>query len=92
MAQTATQEKSGKTYDLTVDGKKLSSAQPVLSGSDIKLLAAVPGDYGLFLEGHGKNPDQQIADSQTVDLREPGKESFYTAPPATFGLRRVRST
>jgi hypothetical protein len=85
MTQAATQEKSGKTFHLTVDGKKLSSAQPVLSGADIKLLAGVPTNYGLFLEGHGKNPDQQIGDTQTVDLREPGKESFYTAPPATFG-------
>ncbi len=72
-------------YHFSVDGKQFSSEVPVLTGAQIKARAQVDPSFGLFLEGHGNNPDRQIADGESVDLRAPGVEKFYTAPPATFG-------
>lgn len=72
-------------FKFGVDGKPLQSEQPELTGAQIKALAQVDPSFGLFLEGRGNQADQQIADGQLVDLREPGREHFYTAPGATFG-------
>ncbi len=72
-------------FKFMVNEKPLESEQPVLTGAQIKALAQIDPSFGLFIEGRGQQPDQQIADSQSVDLRQPGRERFYTAPPATFG-------
>lgn len=77
-----------QTYKFAVDGRPFESEQPILTGAQIKAKASVDPSFGLFLEGHGHHPDEQIGDGQKVDLREPGREKFYTAPPATFGLTR----
>lgn len=74
-----------KSYKFTVDDKHLESDVPVLTGQQIKARAGVDASFGLFIEGHGQAPDEQIADSQEVDLRQPGREKFHTAPPATYG-------
>jgi hypothetical protein len=73
-------------WKLSVDTKPFSSDQPVLTGAQIKALAQADPTAGLFLESHGHEPNQQIADGQSVDLRSPGREHFFTAPGATFGL------
>ena len=72
-------------YKLMVDDKPLESDESQLTGAQIKALAQVDPSFGLFLEGRGHDSDQQIADHETVDLSEPGREQFYTLPPATFG-------
>ena len=77
-----------QTYKFTVDGRNLESEQAILTGAQIKAKASVDPSFGLFLEGHGHKPDEQITDNQNIDLREPGREKFYTAPPATFGRTR----
>ena len=77
-----------KEYKIHVDGKPLSSDQPVLTGAQIKALAQVDPSFGLYIEGRGTQPDQHVPDSQSLDLQEPGREHFYTVPPATFGSGR----
>ena len=74
-----------KTYKFTVDDRNFESEQPVLTGAQIKARASVDPNFGLFLEGLRNRPDEQISDDRTVDLTKPGREKFYTAPPATFG-------
>lgn len=78
-------KKDHPPYKFTVDGNEFESEQRVLTGAQIKARAKVDPSFGLFLERHGHIPDEPIADDQRVDLREPGKEHFYTAPPANFG-------
>lgn len=73
-------------YKFSVDDRPFESEEPVLTGAQIKARASVDPSFGLFLEGRGKDPDQQIGDGQSVDLRHPGRERFYTAPPANFGI------
>jgi len=75
-----------KDYPYTVDGKPYVSEQENVTGKYIK--SKIPGfnpTYTLFLEGQGKDPDQQINDDTTVNLT--GHRKFYTVPPATFGSR-----
>jgi hypothetical protein len=95
MSETATgetlREASGphvQTFKFTVDGRHFESAQPILTGAQIKAKASVDPSFGLFLEGHGHDHDKTVADNEPVDLRKPGLEKFYTAPPATFGVSR----
>lgn len=74
-------------FKFSVDNRPLESDRPVLTGVEIKALAGVDPSFGLFLERHGKDPDLQINDGDQVDLREPGRERFYSVPPATFGAQ-----
>jgi hypothetical protein len=75
-------------FKFSVDSRPFESDQPVLTGAQIKARASVDPSFGLFLEGRDQAPDQQIGDSEPVDLRKPGRERFYTAPPANFGTLR----
>ena len=93
MSEMSKQAKGGngqekKSYKFMVDNKPREADQPVLTGAQIKALAQVDPSFGLFAEGRGNQPDQQIADGQAVDLREPGRDQFYTVAPATFGGER----
>lgn len=81
-------DRGAEKFKFTVDGKHFETDQPSLTGAQIKAFASIDPGFGLFLESHGNRPDQQIADGQAADLSEPGREQFYTVPPATFGGRR----
>lgn len=81
-------DRGPEKFKFNVDGAHHETDQPSLTGARIKVLAGIDMSFGLFLESHGNRPDQQIADSEIVDLSAPGREQFYTVPPATFGGRR----
>ena len=72
-------------YKYSVDGKQFEVDVPVLTGAQIKARAGIDASYGLFIEGQGQGSDVQVSDNQQVDLRDEGKEKFYTVPPATYG-------
>lgn len=84
MADKPQKDKKEK-FKFTVDGKQFESDVAVLSGAQIKARAGVDASFGLFIEGQGQGSDQQVNDNQQVDLRDKGKERFYTVPPATYG-------
>lgn len=75
-------------FKFSVDGRQFETDQPLLTGAQAKALASIDPSFGLFLESHGNRPDRQIGDNEAIDLSEPGREQFYTVPPATFGGRR----
>ena len=70
-----------------VDNVKYETDQSTLTGTQIK--AKIPNfdnAYGLFLEGHGNDPDQPINDDTSISLdKEKGPRRFYSVPPTTFG-------
>lgn len=81
-----TEHKGGpKTFKILVDNRPFEMPQASVTGAHIKLIAGVNATYGLMLEGHGQAADQAINDDELVDLNSPGREHFYTVPPATFG-------
>ncbi|MDE2706092.1 MAG: multiubiquitin domain-containing protein [Gemmatimonadota bacterium] len=73
-------------YIFFIDGKEIVTEQSSLTGEEIKSMARIPGEYQLFLETQGDEPDQAISDRETVSLGKPTKH-FYAVPPATFGRR-----
>jgi hypothetical protein len=81
-------EKPIKSFKFMVDGKPYETETQLVTGAYLKATAAIEPAFGLFLESHGQAPDVQVGDQDTIDLSEPGREQFYTVPPATFGLRQ----
>lgn len=82
------QGKKPKDFFYFVDNVKYETEHSSLTGAQIK--AQIPNfdpNYGLFLEGPGNEPDQQIADDMSVSLeKDKGPRRFFTVPPTTFGL------
>lgn len=85
--ETASESALGEYRFQVDDGKPILSTDPILTGAQIKALAGIQPDYGLYLEARGNDSDTKITDGSSVDLRQPGVERFYTVPPATFGER-----
>jgi hypothetical protein len=75
-------------YSFFVDAKKFETQSVSLTGLEIKTLAAVPGNYQLYLEEQGDTPDRAISDGEGVNLTDREKH-FFAVPPATFGQRRA---
>lgn len=77
-----------KSYKFFVGTEKFETDQPALTGAQIKAYVAnVPPGTKVSLEGHGNDPDQIIADEQSVALDEQhgGPRRFTLVPPANFG-------
>ncbi len=74
-----------KEFKFTVDGRPFETEHAHLTGLQLKALASVDATFGVFLEARGQDSDRQIGDGDVVDLAAPGKERFYTTPPATYG-------
>jgi hypothetical protein len=84
MDQTSTEHT--KMYRFFVDGKPYEWAQQYITGTQLRAVAHIEPNVGIFLEEHGQDkPDRQITDTSSINLAEPGVEKFYTIPPATMG-------
>lgn len=83
-----TKDPKPQRFKFSVDNKAFESEQSQLTGAQVKALAQIDPTFGLFLEGRGKDPDQPVVDGDTVDLSQPGREQFYTVPPATYGRKQ----
>ena len=81
-------EKPAKPFKFMVDGKPFETDTQLVTGAYLKATAAIDPAFGLFMEGRGQEQDMQVTDQATIDLGEPGREHFYTVPPATFGHRQ----
>ena len=74
-------------FNFYVDGKEFiefDNTKPSRFGREIMVTAEIPGEYQLFLEVEGDEPDMLISDDATVSLSGPTKH-FYAVPPAAFG-------
>jgi hypothetical protein len=70
-----------------VDGDRYVSETAHTTGRIIKSkLPDAKRSYALYLEGHGKHPDELINDDTSVSFEhEKEPKRFYTVPPASFG-------
>ncbi len=76
----------GDKFKFFVNGVKFEVDKPSITGAEIKTKAGIDPGFGLFLEVHGPDAeDKKIADSDSVNLADPGVEKFYTVSPGTFG-------
>ena len=79
--------KHEETFHYFVDGVEYEAHEEHITGAIIKSkLPQAKRGYALFLEGHGKHPDQLINDDTSITLEKHHPKRFYTVPPASFGL------
>jgi len=81
-------ETKNPPYPFFVDAKRYETDKASLTGLEIKTIAAVPGNYQLFVEEEGDKPDRPISDGEGVVL-DHHELHFFAVPPATFGLRHT---
>lgn len=80
--------KHEEKYLYFVDGVEYETHEEHITGAIIKSkLPEAKRGYALFLEGHGKHPDQLINDDTSITLEKNKPKRFYTVPPASFGLK-----
>jgi hypothetical protein len=65
--------------NIFINGKKFVAPKPVMSGTEIKALGAIPAEYQLFLEEPGPKPDKGIRDGEQVELKS-GMHFFGVVP------------
>ena len=70
-------------FELFVDGDKYQWEHDVITGVQLRVLAAVPEGVEIFLQIPGK-PDKPITDTTTVNLKEHhGPARFSTQSPGS---------
>ena len=80
MEQEKADDKKAKEYNITVDNKPFKWVEPTITGAQIKALVKADPSYGVWLVVKGPAEDEEIADTQGVDLTQQGKEKFITGP------------
>jgi hypothetical protein len=76
-------ETEAKIYKITIDKKKFDLHNQFITGAQLKALVNAPSNYGVWLKMKGPEQDKEIADNETVDLAQPGREDFFTGPKQT---------
>jgi hypothetical protein len=71
-----------KEYKLLVDQKPYQWPEEFITGIQIKNLAGVDQSYGVWQQLPGPD-DPEINDNEKVDLKEPGRERFFTGKKTT---------
>ena len=70
-------------FKIMIDQKPYDWPNQFITGAQIKQLAGVDMSYGVWLKVHGPGEDLPVGDQEQVDLSEPGREHFFTAPTQT---------
>lgn len=76
-------DKQEKKYKIFIDQKSFEVDDQFITGTQIKSLAEVPANYGVWLKVNGPGDDKEIADNEQVDLAQPGREHFFTGSKTT---------
>mgnify|MGYP001460009443 CR=1 FL=1 len=67
---------------IMIDQKPFDWEKDTITGSEIKALAGVDPSYGVWLQQPGPE-DPTVADSESIDLTQPGRERFFTGKKET---------
>jgi hypothetical protein len=74
-----------KKFEIRINDEKITVAGQFPTGSDLKHLANIPQSYGIWLKSENrKDEDKEISDSEMVDLKQPGRNRFYTGHKRTI--------
>ena len=77
------QDQHKRQYSITVDQKHMEWLRQFITGAEIKKLVNAPLDFGVWLIVAGPAEDEEIADSQNVDLSSHKQHKFITGPKHT---------
>lgn len=76
-------DKKDKPFKVLVDHKPYDWSEPFITGADIKNLAGVDQKtFDAWQDVPGPE-DIQVGDTDKIDLREPGREKFFTGKKTT---------
>lgn len=75
--------KPDKKYKILIDQKPFEVEDQFITGAQIKSLAGVAANYGVWLKVTGPGDDEEILDNDEVDLGESGREHFFTGSKTT---------
>ena len=75
------QRSDKKKYAFFVDGIRFEVDKSTISGKEMRALAQMDPDYGLFMHQPPDKPDRQIHIHTSIDLTEPGAQKYYTVVP-----------
>lgn len=76
-------ENKKEKFKILIDQKPYDVEERFIMGTQIKALAGVPPNYGVWLKVNGPDPDKEIGDNEKVDLAQPGREHFFTGAKVT---------
>ena len=76
-------EKNTSKFKFKVDNKEFEQGEAYITGAHIKSLVNAPAAYGVWLVVPGPTDDEEISDTEKVDLARPGVEKFITGPKQT---------
>ncbi len=76
-------EKQKNKFKILIDQKPFDVEDQFITGSQIKVLAQVPTEYGVWLKVNGPEDDREIENDEKVDLSKPGREHFFTGKKST---------
>ena len=76
-------EKNKDVYKILVDQKPFDWEDRYITGAQIKALVGAPANYGVWLKMNGPEPDKEIGNDESVDLKQPGREHFFTGSKTT---------
>lgn len=68
-----------RLFYVTLDGQRFLWGQAHIREDVLRQVGCIPADQAIWLE-HRTEPDQLIAEGESVDLDEPGLEKLYTQP------------
>lgn len=77
-------DKPNKGYVIHIDRKKYEVDGSPRTGSELRQIAGLGSDVDLYLEQHGDEDDRQIADGDSIDLKN-GMHFFSTPRHITPG-------
>ena len=71
------------TYNILVDQKPFDWEDQFITGAQLKQLAGVDANYGVWFKVNGPGDDVEIQDNEPFDLSQPGREHFFTGSKTT---------
>jgi hypothetical protein len=72
---------------LNLNGSRIAAPAASLTALQLRLLARIPAEFQLILEGNGEDPDRILSDTDVLDLSRTGVRVF-SKPPTAFGNAR----
>lgn len=71
-----------KKIKIMIDQKPYDWEKDTITGAEIKQLAGVDASYGVWMQLPGPE-DPPVADAESVDLTQPGRDRFFTGKKET---------
>jgi hypothetical protein len=74
-------------FFVNLNGERIAAPAAKLTALQLRLLARVPAEFQLILEGSDEEPDRILSDTDVLDLSTSSARVF-SKPPTAFGSAR----